>query len=165
MLPRNAMNQMMVLQRIDWLKSVSAISELLEAEKNTLASKLSEYPVIMSMPRGEPSLEPQIMAEISDISRFPHKSTLTQLLPELIQERINPAISKRSSPWLCKALFIIMDCLSKPHRKGPSYCFMDKKRLEGKPYLVYMTAGVNKFLRIYYYEQGKAYLASLPHVE
>ena len=30
------------------------------------------------------------------------------------------------------------------------YRFMDKKRAEGKPYLVYMTAGANKFLRIYY---------------
>ena len=27
---------------------------------------------------------------------------------------------------------------------------MDKKRAEGKPYYVYMTAGANKFLRIYY---------------
>ena len=32
----------------------------------------------------------------------------------------------------------------------PVYTFMDKKRSEGKPYLVYMTAGANKFLRIYY---------------
>jgi len=28
--------------------------------------------------------------------------------------------------------------------------FLDKKRAEGKPYYVYMTAGSNKFLRIYY---------------
>ena len=27
---------------------------------------------------------------------------------------------------------------------------MDKKRTHGKPYLVYMTAGANMFLRIYY---------------
>ena len=27
---------------------------------------------------------------------------------------------------------------------------MGKKRAEGKPYYVYMTAGANKFLRIYY---------------
>ena len=27
---------------------------------------------------------------------------------------------------------------------------MDKKRTQGKPYLVYKTAGANKFLRIYY---------------
>jgi hypothetical protein len=30
------------------------------------------------------------------------------------------------------------------------YLFMAKKRAEGKPYYVYMTAGANKFLRIYY---------------
>ncbi len=28
--------------------------------------------------------------------------------------------------------------------------FLDKKRSEGKPYYVYMTAGMTKFLRIYY---------------
>jgi hypothetical protein len=33
---------------------------------------------------------------------------------------------------------------------SPVYAFMDKKRAQGKPYLVYMTAGANKFLRIYY---------------
>ena len=27
---------------------------------------------------------------------------------------------------------------------------MDKKRSEGKPFYVYMMAGANKFLRIYY---------------
>ena len=33
---------------------------------------------------------------------------------------------------------------------NPVYTFMDKKRAQGKPYFVYMTAGANKFLRIYY---------------
>jgi hypothetical protein len=32
----------------------------------------------------------------------------------------------------------------------PVYQFLDKKRAEGKPYYVYMTAAANKFLRIYY---------------
>ena len=32
----------------------------------------------------------------------------------------------------------------------PVYQFIDKKRAEGKPFYVYMTAGANKFLRIYY---------------
>ena len=41
------------------------------------------------------------------------------------------------------------------------YRFMDKKRSEGKPYYVYMTAGANKFLRIYY-GRVKEYLSSLP---
>lgn len=39
----------------------------------------------------------------------------------------------------------------------PVYQFMDKKRLEGKPYRVYMMASANKFLRIYY-ASVKAYL-------
>ena len=40
----------------------------------------------------------------------------------------------------------------------PVYQFMDKKRSEGKPYLVYMMA--NKFLWIYYVTV-KAYLNTL----
>jgi hypothetical protein len=28
--------------------------------------------------------------------------------------------------------------------------FLSKKRAEGKPYYVYMTAGATKFLRVYY---------------
>ena len=40
------------------------------------------------------------------------------------------------------------------------YDFMDKKRAQGKPYYVYMTAGANKFLRIYYGRVNE-YLASL----
>jgi len=42
----------------------------------------------------------------------------------------------------------------------PVYQFLDRKRAEGKHYYVYMTAGANKFLRIYF---GKVrdHLASL----
>lgn len=32
----------------------------------------------------------------------------------------------------------------------PIYRFLDKKWAQGKLYYVYMTAGANKFLRIYY---------------
>ncbi len=32
----------------------------------------------------------------------------------------------------------------------PVFQFLNKKRAEGKPYYVYMTAAGNKFLRIYY---------------
>ena len=44
----------------------------------------------------------------------------------------------------------------------PVYRFMDKKRCEGKPYFVYMTAGANKFLRVYY-GRVKEYLAQQGH--
>lgn len=42
----------------------------------------------------------------------------------------------------------------------PVYQFLDRKRSEGKPYYVYITADGNKFLRRYY-AQVRDYLASL----
>ena len=55
-----------------------------------------------------------------------------------------------------------MDCLIKTKpQDDPVYAFIDKKRAQGKPYYVYMTAGANKFLRIYY-GRVKEYLMSLP---
>ncbi|MGI6107778.1 MAG: IS110 family transposase, partial [Lachnospiraceae bacterium] len=45
-----------------------------------------------------------------------------------------------------------MDVMLKlgPREDDPVSSFLFKKRAEGKPYLVYMTAGANKFLRVYY---------------
>ena len=63
---------------------------------------------------------------------------------------------------LRKTLFQVMDVLIKTHpQDDPVYQFLDKKRAQGKPYYVYMTAGANKFLRIYY-GRVKEYLSSLP---
>lgn len=54
-----------------------------------------------------------------------------------------------------------MDCLIKTKPLGDSvYLFMDKKHTQGKPYYVYITAGANKFLHIYY-GRVKEYLTSL----
>ena len=44
----------------------------------------------------------------------------------------------------------IITYLKKSPADEPVYQFLDKKRAEGKPYYVYMTAAANKFLRIYY---------------
>lgn len=44
------------------------------------------------------------------------------------------------------------------------FLFLDKKRAEGKPYYVYMTAGTNKFLRVYY-GRVKEFWASLEPAE
>ena len=69
--------------------------------------------------------------------------------------------SKRGSPYLRKALFNVMDIyLRLSPQEEPIYQFLDKKRAEGKPYYVYMTAGANKFLRRYY-AKVRDYLASL----
>ena len=55
-----------------------------------------------------------------------------------------------------------MDVLIKTMpQDDPVHQFMDRKRTQGKPYYVYMTAGANKFLRIYY-GRVKEYLSVLP---
>lgn len=54
-----------------------------------------------------------------------------------------------------------MTCyLQKAPVDEPVFQFLDRKRAQGKPYYVYMTAGANKFLRRYY---GKVmeYLSTL----
>ena len=44
---------------------------------NETASKLPEYPVVMAMEGVGPSLGPQLMAEIGDVTRFTHKGAVT----------------------------------------------------------------------------------------
>ena len=78
-----------------------------------------------------------------------------------VKESRSNKSSKRGSPYLRKTLFNLMSMLLQlAPQDEPVYQFLDRKRAEGKPYYVYMTAGANKFLRIYF---GKVrdYLASL----
>jgi len=104
------------------------------------------------------SLGPQLMAEIGDVCRFAHRGSLTAFtgvdpMPNQSgkSERQSNPSSKRGSPYLRKSLFLVMSCLlQKSPPDDAVYRFLDKKRREGMPYYVYMTAGANKFLRIYY---------------
>lgn len=112
------------------------------------------------------------IAEIGDVTRFTHKGAITAFAgvdPGVNEsgtyEQKSVPTSKRGSAELRKTLFQVMDCLIKTMpQDDPVYLFMDKKRAQGKPYYVYMTAGANKFLRIYY-GRVKEYLASLPTSE
>ncbi|RHV15562.1 IS110 family transposase, partial [Ruminococcus sp. OM05-7] len=116
-----------------------------------------------------PSLGPQLMAEIGDVTRFTHKGALTAFAG--VDPGVNESgsyaqksvpTSKRGSSNLRKTLFQVMDVLIKTMpQDDPVYQFMDRKRTQGKPYYVYMTAGANKFLRIYY-GRVKEYLSVLP---
>ena len=168
MLPKDALTKTMVRQAIDALNAVSKSLEQLRLEMRTLAAQLPEYPVVMVMRGVGDSLGPQLMAEIGDVNRFAHRGSITAFSgvdPGADQSgtheaKINPT-SKSGPPELRRALFLVMDCLLKTQPEDdPMYCFMDEKRAEGKPYLVYMTAGANKFLRIYY-GRVKEYLAAL----
>ena len=167
MLPKDALTKTVIRQAIDALNAVSASLERLKAEMRTLAAQLPEYSVVMAMRGVGDSLGPQLIAEIGDVTRFTHRNAITAFAgvdPGADQSGTHEAKSTRASksgpPELRKALFLVMGCLLKTMpQDDPVYRFMDKKRAEGKPYLVYMTAGANKFLRIYY-GRVKEYLAS-----
>lgn len=168
-LPKDDLTKLIVNQAIEQLNTASKTVEELRTLMNETAAKLPEYPVVMGMKGVGPSLGPQLMAEIGDVTRFTHKGAITAFAgvdPGVNEsgtyEQKSVPTSKRGSSSLRKTLFQVMDCLIKTKpQNDPVYAFIDKKRAQGKPYYVYMTAGANKFLRIYY-GRVKEYLTSLP---
>lgn len=166
--PKDDNTKLLIRQAVAMLNTASATVESLRAKMNETAAQLPEYPVVMEMDGVGPTLGPQLMAEIGDVTRFTKRSSLTAFAG--VDPRPNESGSykqkstpttKKGSPNLRKTLFQIMDGLIKRSPvDDPVYAFMDKKRAEGKPYYVYMTAGANKFLRIYYGRVNE-YLAAL----
>ena len=155
--PKDNMTKMFIQQAIDQLNAISKAVEELRKKMNELAMELPEYPAVIAMNGVGTTLGPQLMAEIGDVSRFAHRGALTAYagVDPGANESGDKAqksnkTSKAGSPHLRKTLFQIVDgLLQRSPEDDPVYCFMDKKRSEGKPYYVYMTAGANKFLRIY----------------
>lgn len=167
-MPKSDTVKLLVTQAVAQLKAASETLSLLEQEMQSLAATLPEYPVVMQMFGVGQVLGPQLMAEIGDVRRFHSKKALVAFAgidaPPYQSGTMNVrsrSISKRGSPLLRRTLFLIMSVtlLSAP-ADNPVYQFMGKKRSEGKPYLVYMMASANKFLRIYY-ASVKAYLDSI----
>ena len=168
LVPKSDLTKVLVQEAANQLTTISKSVETYRAEMDHLASQLPEYPVVMGMYGVGDSLGPQLMAEIGDVRRFERKQSLVAFagvdpMPNQSGEknvRSNKS-SKRGSPYLRKALFNVMICyLQKAPADEPVFQFLDRKRAEGKPYYVYMTAGANKFLRRYY---GKVmeYLSTL----
>ncbi len=167
LVPKSDVCKMMVKEAVAQLNTVSHAVEAYRAEMNRLASQLPEYDTVMGMYGVGPSMGPQLMAEIGDIRRFAHQKSLVSFAGTDpgkddsgdVTKKHNRT-SKRGSPYLRKTLFVIMDILIQLQpQDDPVYQFLDKKRAEGKPYYVYMTAGGTKFLRIYYGKVRDALIA------
>ena len=170
--PKDDTTKLLIRQAVAMLDTASATVESLRQKMDETAATLPEYPVVMAMNGVGPTLGPQLMAEIGDVTRFTHRGALTAFAGvdpgkndsgQHVQKSVRT--SKKGSPNLRKTLFQIMDGLI---RRSPAddavYAFMDRKRAQGKPYYVYMTAGANKFLRIYY-GRVKEYLSTLQETE
>lgn len=158
LVPKSDTTKLLVKEAVAQLNVVSRTVEVYRSEMNRLASQLPEYDTVMAMFGVGKSVGPQLMAEIGDLRRFAHQKSLVAFAgtdPGKSQSgdkdvRSNRS-SKRGSPYLRKTLFVIMTILLQCQPvNDPVYQFLDKKRAEGKPFYVYMTAGGTKFLRIYY---------------
>lgn len=158
LVPKSEVTKLLVKEAVTQLNTISRTVETFRAEMNRLASQLPEYETVMDMTGVGPSVGPQLMAEIGDLRRFKHQKSLVAFggtdpgrNDSGTRQSDSGRSSKRGSPYLRKTLFVIMTILLQLHpTDDPVYQFLDKKRTEGKPYYVYMTAGGTKFLRIYY---------------
>ncbi len=141
---------------------------VVRGEMTRLARELPEYETVRAMYGVGDTTSAQLIAEIGDIRNFPRRSSLVGFagVAPVINDSgksvgNSMAATKRGSPHLRKTLFQIMTIyLRLAPQDEPVYQFLDKKRSEGKPYYAYMTAGANKFLRIYY-AQAKECMANL----
>lgn len=164
-LPCDADTKLLISETARQLTSVSAAVETWRSKTNELASTLPEYECVMSMYGCGETTGPQLMAEIGNPTRFIGKKNLVNFAGVApgdnqsgeYQQKSVPA-SKKGSSHLRKTLFQVMSAhLRKSPPDEPVFQFLNRKRSEGKGYYVYMTAGANKFLRIYY-AKVKAYL-------
>ncbi len=167
LVPKSQTAKVIIVEAAKQLTAISRSVELYRSEMNRLAEMLPEYPVVMQMFGVGSTFGPQLIAEIGDVRRFARKQSLVAFAgidpaPNDSGDKYgrNSGTTKRGSPYLRKTLFNIMKCyLQNAPEDEPVYQFIDKKRSEGKPYFVYMTAAANKFLRRYY-AKANEYLAS-----
>ena len=157
-LPKNSNTKLLITTAAKELASAKATLAVLRSEMTRLAQQLPEYETVRAMYGVGETTAVQLMAEIGDVRRFPRRSSIVSFAgvdPAVDDSgkhisKSNPT-TKRGSPHLRKTLYqIVCTYLRKAPADEPVYQFLDKKRAEGKPYFVYMTAAQNKFLRIYY---------------
>ncbi len=157
-LPKNNNTKLLIQTAAKELTAMNEMMAVVRGEMIRLAKELPEFETVHAMYGVGETTVAQLMAEIGDIRNYPRRSALTGFAgidPEVDDSgkkvsKSNPT-TKRGSPYLRKTLFQIMTVyIQKKPQEEAVYQFLDKKRAEGKPYYVYMTAGSNKFLRIYY---------------
>lgn len=147
-MPKSNTTKLLVEQAVSPLRATSAALVALKQEMQTLASQLPEYPVVMEMFDVGPVLGPQLMAEIGDVRRFHSKKALVAYAgidaPPNDSGDVtgrHKGMSKVGASSLRRTLFLVMSVyLQKSPLDEPVYQFMDRKRVEGKPYRVYMMA-------------------------
>lgn len=156
-LPKVNSTKLLVTVACDQLTALCENASVLEQEMLRLAQQLPEYDTVMAMFGVGKSTGPHLMAELGDVRRFAHRSSIVAFAgvdPSVMQSGkmdSTGSTSKRGSPQLRKTLFQVVDTYVKRKPENEAvYQFYAKKMSEGKPFYVCTTAAANKFLRIYY---------------
>lgn len=171
-MPKNALTKALITSAAGQLLAATTMLATLKSEFIRLSATLPEYEIVRSMFGVGDITGAQLMAEIGDVRRFANRGSLIAFAgvdPGVNESGKRSAQSvrttKRGSPHLRKTLFqIVSTHLKQSPQDEPVYQFLDRKRAEGKPYLVYMTAAANKFLRIYH-AKVREYLNALHDVK
>ena len=157
-LPRNDNTKLLIQSAAAEVVATMKVLATVKAEVIRLAKQLPEWETVRSMYGVGDITGAQLIAELGDARRFANRGSIVAFAgidPEVnesgnYRRESNPS-TKRGSPHLRKTLFqIVSTYLKKSPTDEPVYQFLDKKRSEGKPFYVYMTAAANKFLRIYH---------------
>ena len=157
-LPKSESTKLLISSAVVGLLAVMKQRAVIKNETIRLARQLPEYDCVLSMYGVGEITAAQLMAELGDIRNFANRRAIVAFAgidPEVNESgsyiRASNPSSKRGSPHLRKTLFqVVSTYLKRSPVDEPVYQFLDKKRSEGKPFFVYMTAAANKFLRIYF---------------
>lgn len=157
-LPKCESTKVLITQACKSLNAVCEVRRSTQLEMQRLAALLPEYEIVMQMEGAGPVTGPALMAEIGDVRRFKNKKALVAFAgidaPPFQSgafESKSRHVSKRGSPHLRRTIFLVSNIiLTLSNPENAVFCFMDKKRSEGKHFYVYTIAGSAKFLRIYY---------------
>jgi len=157
-LPRNSNTKLLITSAANALTDNQKVLMTIKAEVLRLAELMPEHDVVLEMYGVGDITAAQLMAELGDVRRFENRGSIVAFAgidPEVSEsgktKSESNSTTKRGSPHLRKTLFQIAKThLIRSPVNEPVYLFLDKKRRQGKPYFVYMTAAANKFLRIYH---------------
>jgi len=157
-LPKSPTTKTLVTSAVKGLSALMQQRAAVKTEVIALAKQLPEYECVLAMYGVGEITGAQLIAELGDVRNFANRGSIVAFagIDPTVSEsgsynRESNSSSKRGSPHLRKTLFqVVSTYLKKSPLDEPVYQFLDKKRREGKPFYVYMTAAANKFLRIYH---------------
>ena len=84
--PKDRTYKNLVEMSIKQFRTIAESTVRIKDEMNALASTLPEYSTVMSMCGVGPTLGPQLIAEIGDVSRFTHREAITAYVSSLPED-------------------------------------------------------------------------------